>query len=323
MAIQSPLTEPRHIADQPAGERRNRATGATNKAPEEQVRYRTGLEAAIASQAEEIQEVEDQIAKVQLSARAAEEERKRTEARWRNGIPPGFTPTREDIDEMRAQYGYIDGLKHFAVVGGAGTGKSSLINALRGMTNRDSGAAPINVHETTTNVTRYPDPSDPKRVWYDVPGAGTLNISDWQYFKDQGLYMFDAVIILYANRFTTTDIALLRTCHNCNIPTFIVRSKSDQYIRNIMYDNGYETDPDDSRSQLDSTFVHAEEKARNKFIKETASDVKRNLEAAGLRPKRVYLVSRSVLMRVVKGKATSSAIDEHDFHRDIIDIVQE
>ncbi|KAF9463903.1 interferon-inducible GTPase-domain-containing protein [Collybia nuda] len=196
-------------------------------------------------------------------------------------------------------YGYIQGLRHFAVVGRSGTGKSSLINAFRGLTNNDPEAARVGVNETTADVTRYPDPRNPKCVWYDVPGAGTLNIPDWQYFKDQGIYMFDAVIVLYADRFTSTDIALLKTCRNCSIPTFIVRSKSDQYIRNIRRDSGYETDPEDNQSRFTPGFVRAEEKARDKFINETTADVKKNLEAAGLRPKRVYLVSRSVMMKVV------------------------
>lgn len=53
--------------------------------------------------------------------------------------------------------------------------------------------------------------------------------------------------------------------------------------------------------------------------------MKKNLEAAGLRPKRAYLVSRSVMMRVVKGEAAIAAIaaiDEHDLHGDLVDVVE-
>ncbi|KAG1828896.1 hypothetical protein DFJ58DRAFT_826395 [Suillus subalutaceus] len=44
---------------------------------------------------------------------------------------------------------------------------SSLINAFRGLRNRDQGAAPTGVVETTTDITRFPDPSPHNPfVWY-------------------------------------------------------------------------------------------------------------------------------------------------------------
>ncbi|KAF9463905.1 hypothetical protein BDZ94DRAFT_1257722 [Collybia nuda] len=118
------------------------------------------------------------------------------------------------------------------------------------------------------------------------------------------------------------DIALIKMCRNCNIPTFIVHSKSDQHIRNIRRDSGYETDPEDHQSRFTPGFLRAEEKARDKFISETIANVKEDLETAGLQSKRVYLVSRSSMMRVVKMETTNFAIDEHDLCRDITDIME-
>ncbi|KAF9463904.1 hypothetical protein BDZ94DRAFT_1257721 [Collybia nuda] len=167
------------------------------------------------------------------------------------------------------------------------------------MSNFEPGAAQVgvNVNRTNPDVTRHPDPRNSKCVWYDIPGPGTLNVPDWQYFKDQGFYMFDAVIILYAHCFTSTDVALLEICRNCGIPTSIVRSKSDQYIRNIRRDSGYDSDPVGYLSRFTPSFVRAEENARDKFINETIANVKKDLETTGLWPKRVYFVSRSAMMK--------------------------
>ncbi|THU75355.1 P-loop containing nucleoside triphosphate hydrolase protein, partial [Dendrothele bispora CBS 962.96] len=123
---------------------------------------------------------------------------------------------------------------HFAIAGLSGSGKSSLVNAFRGVLNQTAKAAATGITETTMVVGRYPDPNPDKPcIWYDVPGAGTLTIKDWDYFNKQGLYIFDAIIVLFDNRFTATDIAILRNCERWKIPTFIVRSKSDQQIENL------------------------------------------------------------------------------------------
>src|SRR6185436_4063074 len=75
----------------------------------------------------------------------------------------------EDPDEL---------FYHFAVAGYTGTGKSSLINALRGCKDTGKGAAKVGVVETTMDIKRYPDKSSifKKFVWYDIPGAGTQAI---------------------------------------------------------------------------------------------------------------------------------------------------
>jgi energy-coupling factor transporter ATP-binding protein EcfA2 len=92
---------------------------------------------------------------------------------------------------------------HFAICGASGSGKSSLINAFRGLWTDDPDAAAVGNNETTLGVTRYPDPRQelpyPRFVWCDVPGAGTFNIPAWQYFNQQGLFIFDFIILVYDN----------------------------------------------------------------------------------------------------------------------------
>jgi len=238
-----------------------------------------------------------------VDAKAA---REKAEKDLREGIRPIIIPTMAQFRATKARLQYKEGLFHFAVAGIAGGGKSSLINAFRGLRNKDRGAAPTGIVETTSVITRYPDsnPANPF-VWYDVPGAGTLSIPDWQYFTDQGLYIFDCIVVLFDNRFTATDVAILRNCARFQIPTYIVRSKSKQHILNAA------DDMDDDEEDVTA-------KAREKYIRETRTSVARNLQAAGLPEQRVYMVDKDTLAQVVKGRHPGEYIDEWELLRDLL-----
>ncbi|TGZ82239.1 P-loop containing nucleoside triphosphate hydrolase protein, partial [Ascodesmis nigricans] len=120
---------------------------------------------------------------------------------------------------------------HFAICGFSGTGKSFLINSLRGLTPYTPNSAPTGQIETTLTPTRYPDPrtTSPyfRFVWYDIPGAGTLNIPAAQYFIDMGLYIFDFIVLVYGDRFTEVDAAVLEHARRFDVPVFVVRSRAD------------------------------------------------------------------------------------------------
>ncbi|PCH37657.1 hypothetical protein WOLCODRAFT_160936 [Wolfiporia cocos MD-104 SS10] len=229
-----------------------------------------------------------------------EEVRKAKEAverELREGIRPVNIPTRDEFDETRRRLQYQDGLFHFAVAGTSGSGKSSLINALRGLRPKGPNAAGVGVIETTLQAARYPD-SDPANpfVWYDIPGSGTLKIRDWQYFNEQGLYIFDCIIVLFDNRFTETDIAILRNCALFNIPAYIVRSKSHMHIDNEMGDAGDSSDEDDAK-----VIEEHRRRARESYVRKTRASVSKNLQDAGLPDQRVYLVdARQTLLKITR-----------------------
>jgi hypothetical protein len=67
--------------------------------------------------------------------------------------------------------------------------------------NNSRQAAPTGVVETTKVITRYPEPRQElpynRFVWFDCPGAGTLEIPGWQYFNQQGLFVFDIIVLVY------------------------------------------------------------------------------------------------------------------------------
>lgn len=198
-------------------------------------------EAKVAQQTSE--ELVQMTSVAQKAAENTERPQNEGEELLNDGMQPVTVPTPHEVAAAKLKVQYQEGLFHFAVTGTVGSGKSTLVNALRGLENKDSNAARTGVVETTLTIGRYPDP-DPQRplVWYDIPGAGTWKQPDSSYFNAHGLFVFDCIIILFDNGFSETDVAILRNCRRFQIPTYIVRSKADVHIRNIMYDEGYRSD---------------------------------------------------------------------------------
>lgn len=263
------------------------------------------------------QEAAERIAReAKEKVEAAKQTQKEAEECLKKGIQPIVLPSAQEVSAARERVQYQDGLFHFAVAGVSGSGKSSLINAFRGLHNKDAGAARTGIVETTSTIDRYPDPN-PRNpfVWYDIPGAGTLQQSDWLYFNSQGLFVFDCIIVLFDARFTTTDIAILTNCRRFQIPTYIVRSKADAHIRNIMRDLGYESESDD-RARRTELYTAA----REQYIAETRATVQRNLKDAGLTDQRVYIVCNTTVLSTVKNLSLSpKTVDELDLMRDLLE----
>ncbi|KAF8963407.1 immunity-related GTPases-like protein, partial [Flammula alnicola] len=189
-------------------------------------------------------------------------------------------PTPQDVQKFRNRYGYVQGKFHIAVIGESGMGKSSLLNSLRGVSPRNYGYASVGVNETTKFVQGYPDPQEPKTMWYDVPGANTPGISGWTYFIDHGLFIFDALIVTFSDRFTETVGTLIKNANGCGIPIFLVRTKADQILHNLVVD---------SEGSLSET------SARKILISSTREMVTTNLSKANLARIPVYITSKQAM----------------------------
>lgn len=236
-----------------------------------------------------------------------------------NGIQPIKRPTEEELRSVKERLQYEDGYFHLAVTGTAGSGKSSLINAFRGLHNKDPRAAKTGVIETTSEIGRYPDPDgrQPRKsiIWYDVPGAGTLDVTDWQYFNEQGLFIFDLIILVVGIRFTKIDLAILENSQRFRIPVFIVRSKADQDIRNNLQDMIQDSDAESPEDYA---------KARDDYIADARKSINSNLKKAGLPSQMVYIVSKDSLRTLVKGeKVSKDIIDEVKLNNDLLRVAHE
>lgn len=291
-----------------AEEGRRRAEEAARAAAEARCRAEEERE----RREEEQQEAERAREAAKRAAAEARAQQEEAERQLRAGAQPVVVPALEQIREAKQRLQYQDGYLHVAVAGIAGSGKSSLINALRGIRNGEPGAAPAGVVETTTVVARYPDVDPTKHtVWYDVPGAGTLSIPDWVYFADQGLYIFDCILVLFDARFTATDVAILRNCARFKIPAFIVRSKARQHIRNLAQDN-QDGDGDEEEDEGAGAGAADVARAREQYVRESRESVARNLETAELPQQRVYLVDKQALVPLVNGQGVEETMDEAD-----------
>ncbi|KAG2105086.1 interferon-inducible GTPase-domain-containing protein [Suillus discolor] len=266
-----------------------------------------------ATAAQEVANAWKKVAEEQVKAANAAKEG--AERKLKEGIRPVVTPTPEEVSAAKQKVQYRDDLFHIAVAGMEGGGKSSLINAFRGLRDKDIGSAVTGIIERTLVMARYPHPNaEYPLVLYDFPGAGTLKIPDWQYFNTHGLYVFDSIIILFDNRFTMVDIDILTNCRRFKIPAYIVRSKADQHICNIMKDMGYDSDDDESEDQRKKLY----QAARQQFIQQTHQSLKGNLENANIPDQRVYIVSNKTMLDVVKGNRPKKVIDEIELLNDLI-----
>jgi GTP-binding protein EngB required for normal cell division len=233
----------------------------------------------------------------------AQEETERAQERLRKRMEPEACPTAEQVIKAKTRFQFDENLFHFAVAGCSGSGKSSLVNALRGLHNYDEGAAETDIIECTDKIVRYHDPINKNFMWYDIPGAGTIDVPALTYFNEQGLFIFDFIIVPVDIRFNETDVAILATCKRFGIPSFIVRSKADQHIENMMKDKRI-----------------SKYEARKRFVEITRRNIESNIKNANLdADKKVYIISKDVLVALIKdGEVSEDIIDETELIEDLL-----
>ncbi|XP_035772059.1 interferon-inducible GTPase 5-like [Neolamprologus brichardi] len=119
---------------------------------------------------------------------------------------------------------------NIAITGEAGSGKSTFVNAFRGLCDDEEGAAPTGVTETTSEVTAYPHPNYPNVMLWDLPGIGTTKYPADEYLKLVGFEKFDFFIIISATCFTENDVKLAQEIQKMKKKFYFVHSKIDNDI---------------------------------------------------------------------------------------------
>ncbi|XP_060113699.1 interferon-inducible GTPase 5-like [Heteronotia binoei] len=117
-----------------------------------------------------------------------------------------------------------------AITGMSGAGKSSLVNALRGMPDYGEGAAETGETQTTMERKKYPHPTFPKVTLWDLPGIGTPDFEPSKYLKKVNFKEYDFFIIVASNRFTTNDALLAHEIQKMKKKFYYVRTKADVSI---------------------------------------------------------------------------------------------
>ncbi|XP_057299252.1 interferon-inducible GTPase 5-like [Hydractinia symbiolongicarpus] len=140
--------------------------------------------------------------------------------------------TLDDVEDIKQKM-ETEGLDLCGITGSSGTGKSSLINTIRGLTPRDENAASVGVVECTTKPTSYPDPKNPMVQYWDLPCVGTPKFpKDESYLQKIGFERYDFFLIITANRFSENEIWLASQIRKAKKNFFFVRSKIDQDLIN-------------------------------------------------------------------------------------------
>lgn len=188
--------------------------------------------------------------------------------------PPKHAPAEGSLEAQ--QYPSPDWLStrvlNWGVMGKVGVGKSSLVNAIRGLQPRSPEAAPVGIGHTTRRPRPYSFNGqmatltrNMARIW-DLPGAGT---KDWPlstYICDAGLRHFDGIVFVTCGAFTENEAELLNQLVVFKVPYYIVRNKVDQDAVNNAedYDVG---------------------------VEETMTEIRSELSENGCDPKRTFLIS--------------------------------
>ncbi|XP_049730063.1 interferon-inducible GTPase 1-like [Elephas maximus indicus] len=116
---------------------------------------------------------------------------------------------------------------NIAVTGESGVGKSSFINALRGVGYEEEDAAPTDVVETTMKATPYKHPCFPHVTLWDLPGIGTTNFRPQDYLRKVKFDEYDFFIIISATRFKENDAQLAKAIKGMKKNFYFVRTKVD------------------------------------------------------------------------------------------------
>ncbi|KAJ1186595.1 hypothetical protein NDU88_003376 [Pleurodeles waltl] len=191
--------------------------------------------------------------------------------RFKNAIEEGDLP-RAAANLMNSLDSIENSKLDIAITGESGSGKSTFVNALRGLEDEDEFSAVTGVVETTMEPTSFVHPLFPNVTVWDLPGIGTETFRSSEYLKQVCFERYDFFIIIATERFKSNHAKLAREINNMGKKFYFVRSKVDQ-------------DLDASKKRRKSTYNE------EKIMKEIRENCIECLKTAGVENPRVYLMS--------------------------------
>ncbi|XP_058051587.1 interferon-inducible GTPase 5-like [Ahaetulla prasina] len=151
-----------------------------------------------------------------------------------------FEEFRSDLSQGSVHKMALDYQKHLnemqnlplniAVIGQAGAGKSSFVNAIRGVMDDDEDAAAVGTVEQTMVPKAYPHPFLPNIQIWDLPGIGTPRFEAAEYLQKVQFESYDVYILVTSERFTKNDALLAKEIHRMRKKFYYVRSKIDMSL---------------------------------------------------------------------------------------------
>eukprot|EP00090_Calanus_glacialis_P018086 TRINITY_DN28041_c0_g1_i1.p1 TRINITY_DN28041_c0_g1~~TRINITY_DN28041_c0_g1_i1.p1 ORF type:complete len:428 (-),score=101.39 TRINITY_DN28041_c0_g1_i1:24-1307(-) len=140
---------------------------------------------------------------------------------------------------------------HIAVVGQSGAGKSSFINAIRGINDKDNAFyAMTGVTECTKLRKSYDFPDNAKLKMWDLPGAGTENFKASVYAEEMKFSAYDGFVLLSSERFTEIDNMIADEISKINKPFFFARTKMDNAMRDQKREDKDKFNSEETKEQI-------------------------------------------------------------------------
>lgn len=137
------------------------------------------------------------------------------------------------IEKLRQSLKDIENASlNIAVTGETASGKSTFVNAIRGLDNdEEEGAAKTGVTETTREPKPYPHPQYNNVTFWDLPGIRSPNFKPNDYLKDVEFHRYDFFIIMSSECFRHNDMELAKEIKSMGKKFYFVRSKVDSDLR--------------------------------------------------------------------------------------------
>ncbi|XP_028404176.1 interferon-inducible GTPase 5-like [Dendronephthya gigantea] len=128
---------------------------------------------------------------------------------------------------------------NIAISGDTGAGKPSFINSIRGLRPKDEGAAREGVTEVKSKPKAYPHPTNPKLIFWDMPGIGGVKYPSMEEYckcKEIDVEKYDAFLIFSKGRFTNHDSLLAEKAKSLDKPFFFIRAHIGSDVENAKSD---------------------------------------------------------------------------------------